>query len=130
MKQIFNKTKNKDLIFSFLNSLYTNETIYNEILDNFGNNSETEKLIFEYSYELTIIASILQDLEQFFNYMGFSYNDNNNNSNTYNKEDFINFYEKRAKDEPDIVWKNIEKMKYWKNFEKMKEIKNEGKQKI
>ena len=63
MKQIFNKTKNKDLIFSFLNSLYTNETIYNEILDNFGNNSETEKLIFEYSYELTIIESILQDLE-------------------------------------------------------------------
>ena len=66
-----------------------------------------------------------EDLEQFFNYMGFSYNDNNNNSNTYNKEDFINFYEKRAKDEPDIVWKNIEKMKYWKNFEKMKEIKND-----
>ena len=63
LKKIFNKTKNKDHIFSFLNSLYTNESIYNEILDNFGNDSEEEKLIFEYSYELTIIASILQDLE-------------------------------------------------------------------
>ena len=36
--------------------------------------------------------------------------------------DFIQFYKKFAINETNIVWNNVEKMKYWKNFEKIKEI--------
>ena len=43
----------------------SNEKIYDEILDNFEKISEdeNEKNTLEYSYELTIIESIIQDLE-------------------------------------------------------------------
>ena len=33
------------------------------------------------------------------------YNENDN----FTEEDFINFYEKLSRDEPDIVWENIKK---------------------
>ena len=35
------------------------------------------------------------------------------------KEEFINYYEKLARDEPDIVRENIKSMGYWNNFKKM-----------
>ena len=61
--KIFDKSKKKDHIFTFLNSLYTNIDIYNELLENFNKNIEKEKYCLEYWYEITIILSFLQDLE-------------------------------------------------------------------
>jgi len=63
--KIFSQTKKKYLVYEFLNTLCTNEKIYDEILDNFEKISEdeNEKNTLEYSYELTIIESMIQDLE-------------------------------------------------------------------
>ena len=60
--QIFNKTKKQNIIYEFLNTLSTNEKIYNEILDEFDQILNTEKNCLEFSYEFTIIESIIQDL--------------------------------------------------------------------
>ena len=62
--KIFSKTKKKCLVYDFLNTLYTNEKIYDEVLNNFEKVSEKEeKNSLQYIYELSIIESIIQDLD-------------------------------------------------------------------
>ena len=61
--KIFLNTNKKYLIYNFLNTLCTNKNKYDEILNNFENVLNKEKNCLEYSYELTIIESIIHDLE-------------------------------------------------------------------